>query len=234
MIVSMSDHKPTKSCSVAGCDSPAHLRGLCIKHYGRFMRTGTTDHYRDDRGMKTDHPFWMRFNQLSRRGELVTEWMDFWAFVDGISPKPENAKKMYRPDVSRPYGPDNFAWRKTPTDDEAREYVRDWHRARPEYSKNLHFQKQYGITFADYQRMVAERDGRCDICGNREGKFGKKNRRGEIYLCVDHDHETGEVRGLLCADCNVGLGAFKDNPTTILRAIGYLRHHQRKRLTVVK
>ena len=61
--------------------------------------------------------------------------------------------------------------------------------------------------------MFAEQAGRCFICGTGPGK-----RWG--VLCVDHDHETGAVRGLLCHACNSFLGRIKDDPTTLVNYLG--------------
>lgn len=59
----------------------------------------------------------------------------------------------------------------------------------------------------------------CGICGS--AKVGCSKRYGNFH--VDHDHRTGRIRGLLCQGCNVGLGAFRDNPETLAKAIEYLR-----------
>ena len=73
--------------------------------------------------------------------------------------------------------------------------------------------KKYGIGLADFDRMVKAQEGRCLIC----------RRLPERGLFVDHDHETGKVRGLLCHHCNIGLGMFRDNETLLLRTVLYLR-----------
>lgn len=66
------------------------------------------------------------------------------------------------------------------------------------------------------QQLREEQLGRCKICGVRE----EQAPRGR--LAVDHDHETGRIRGLLCNNCNAGLGQFKDNPELLAAAITYL------------
>jgi len=72
---------------------------------------------------------------------------------------------------------------------------------------------KYNITIDQYEELVAAQLGRCDICGSPPGKRG---------LAVDHNHKTKEVRGLLCGECNMGLGRFKDNPILLSRATTYL------------
>jgi hypothetical protein len=74
----------------------------------------------------------------------------------------------------------------------------------------------YGLTVEDYDALLASQNGKCAICGS---EFADK-RVG--FLHVDHDHETGEVRGLLCSSCNRGLGFFKDDPNLMRRGIEYL------------
>jgi len=64
--------------------------------------------------------------------------------------------------------------------------------------------------------MLKEQGGGCAICGET------KPLKGKNYLCVDHCHETGEVRGILCHACNTGLGKFKDSPELLHTAINYL------------
>lgn len=71
--------------------------------------------------------------------------------------------------------------------------------------------QRYGLDPADYRAMVERQEGRCLICEDQPDP-----------LVVDHDHETGEIRGLLCSTCNSGLGMFKDSPVLARRASDYL------------
>lgn len=83
---------------------------------------------------------------------------------------------------------------------------------------------RYGITIADYDRMSADQEGRCPICG--ESDFPIDKRTGKKYeLAVDHCHATGKVRSLLCPKCNNGLGCFRDRPDLLHAAIAYLKKH---------
>lgn len=77
----------------------------------------------------------------------------------------------------------------------------------------------YGIDLAVYASMLEGQGGACAICRNLETK--KRNGR-TVLLAVDHDHATGEVRGLLCHKCNSGLGAFRDNRALVALALAYL------------
>jgi hypothetical protein len=72
---------------------------------------------------------------------------------------------------------------------------------------------KYGLTRTQLAELVATAQGHCQIC---DVEFGDD-------FHVDHCHETGLVRGLLCRGCNVGIGNMRDNPATLLSAYFYLR-----------
>jgi len=86
--------------------------------------------------------------------------------------------------------------------------------ARSEKDRWLKF--KYNITIEDWEDMLQEQNHQCAICGVHQSQVKR-------VFHTDHDHETGKVRGLLCADCNHGLGKFKDNVDNLLNAINYLR-----------
>jgi hypothetical protein len=86
--------------------------------------------------------------------------------------------------------------------------------------RNDNLRRHYGISHADYESMAASQGGVCAICGTQEP--GQKKR----YFCVDHDHETGKVRQLLCNDCNVGLARLGEDPERLRRAAEYLERHR--------
>jgi hypothetical protein len=87
---------------------------------------------------------------------------------------------------------------------------------------NAHLKGTYGITIEDYYRMLASQGGSCAICNG-----GTSFR----YLSCDHDHKTGEVRGLLCARCNKKLlPAAKNSVAVLLSAIDYLTDHPSRRV----
>lgn len=82
--------------------------------------------------------------------------------------------------------------------------------------RNYRIKKTYGITQEDYDRMYAEQNGKCAICGQKSEK----------NFHIDHDHDTGEVRGLLCNKCNKALGFVNDSPTILERMIRYINGHR--------
>ena len=85
---------------------------------------------------------------------------------------------------------------------------------KPGFSRDKYL-KRYGITHADYERILKAQGGVCAICESTETKKWD-------HFSVDHNHETGEVRGLLCATCNTGLGQFQDAPDLLIKAANYL------------
>ena len=86
----------------------------------------------------------------------------------------------------------------------------------PEAKRDSRLRRTFGITAAEYDAILASQGGGCAICGSGVGD-GRGHR-----LHVDHDHDTGEVRGILCASCNLGIGKFLDSPELLRRAADYL------------
>ena len=88
--------------------------------------------------------------------------------------------------------------------------------------RNNELQRKYGITLEEYERMASSQGDACAICGTTE----KGTARGRVrYWSVDHNHETGDVRALLCQKCNAFLGLANDDPTILQRGINYLKQH---------
>lgn len=90
---------------------------------------------------------------------------------------------------------------------------------RSHYQKRGHWQfiqRKYGITADEYQELHDAQGGVCAICRRSEEAVGRSR------LSIDHDHVTGKTRGLLCGQCNIGLGNFQDDPALLTVAAGYL------------
>jgi hypothetical protein len=79
--------------------------------------------------------------------------------------------------------------------------------------------RKYGLSLADYDAMLEKQGNGCAICGRQlTDPDGRK-------LAVDHCHKTKVVRGILCCNCNNGLGRFNDDPVLLFRAAVYLSDH---------
>lgn len=77
-----------------------------------------------------------------------------------------------------------------------------------------HILRTYGLTLAERDAMLEDQGGGCAICGTNE--------HGGKSWHVDHDHDTGKVRGILCSGCNTGIGSMRDNPDFCIAAAKYL------------
>lgn len=84
-------------------------------------------------------------------------------------------------------------------------------------TRNYSLKKKYGISGPDYDHILAEQNGLCAICKRKVACKGRDN------LYVDHCHDTGKVRGLLCQKCNSALGLFNDNLRLLEEAVKYMR-----------
>lgn len=95
---------------------------------------------------------------------------------------------------------------------------------------------KYGIDFADFDALLSSQDGRCVIC-QHELVYGlpkgSRPEEGQREAVVDHDHATGDVRGILCRQCNSGLGLLGDNVEALTAALSYLLSPSHQRLTLV-
>jgi hypothetical protein len=85
-------------------------------------------------------------------------------------------------------------------------------------SRTYHLKRRYGITAQDADALLAQQGGLCAIC------------RAAPAAHVDHDHETGAVRALLCFNCNGGLGQFRDDPLLLQLAAAYVEGHRSQQL----
>ena len=94
------------------------------------------------------------------------------------------------------------------------------------YTRNYDLQRSYSITTAGYNELLESQGGKCKICGVPQNTLTghKKN------LCVDHDHNTGKIRGIICDKCNRGIGLLNDSEETLRAALSYL---EQARLTEI-
>lgn len=219
-----------EKCHVIKCNHAAIAQGLCSTHYKRKSRHGDVDAGRpDDWGSRNKHPSYKSWCGLRRchRALMPEEWKeDFWRFANDVPCKPDNGKAC-RHDKSIPWSKDNFYWKTTRSSSaEFKDYMRDWHKksrdANPDYYKNIYLKKQYGVTIEWYQETLAKQNCLCAICNKPEISSIK----GKLLsLAVDHCHDTGGARGLLCRACNNAIGALKHDVAILESAIGYLKKH---------
>jgi hypothetical protein len=89
-----------------------------------------------------------------------------------------------------------------------------WHGYKRQDRMDIVRRHKYGLEPDDYRNMLKKQKRCCAICGEK------------TVLVVDHDHQTGVVRGLLCHPCNKGIGHLKDDPEIVTKALAYLLHSQ--------
>lgn len=87
-----------------------------------------------------------------------------------------------------------------------------------EYSLRYRLKTRYGMSEYEYDRILISQGGCCACCG------AKRNIDGRMW-CIDHDHETGQIRGILCTNCNAGIGALGDTLSGVMRAVRYLKQN---------
>lgn len=106
--------------------------------------------------------------------------------------------------------------------------MRRWHARNPTKRIDANLKAKYGLSIEDYTSMLAEQDGTCAICRQPESSAARKDTGQVRRLAVDHDHETGAVRGLLCSSCNSTLGNAKENPKRLRGCADYLETWAKK------
>ena len=204
--------------------------GLCRGCYDRRRRRGTTErknvsnlgacqypgcprqsfaknlcslHYQRAR-----HPLNATWRNLRKRwpGEFPRAWKDFDKFVADVGERPYQNAQLRRTDHAKPWSKTNAVWQKPVGHSfkfDRRAYFRAWD-----------LRKKYGITIEQVEQMAKDQGGLCACCPIELAKAKK--------VCVDHDHVTRRVRGLLCDQCNKGLGHFSDDSARLRRAADYL------------
>ena len=102
-------------------------------------------------------------------------------------------------------------------------YRKNWTQLNGDYSRARNLFNKHKMTLEEYDNLFEAQDGVCAICGLPE-----INQR----LAVDHDHKTGEIRALLCGNCNCALGHARDNEERLMAMIKYLRKHNQVKVKI--
>lgn len=96
----------------------------------------------------------------------------------------------------------------------------------PMSNRDRHLRHRYGISLNEYQQLIEDQEGKCAICRDtHRATNSPANWAGK--LCVDHDHETGDVRGLLCNACNLAIG-YCNTDEMLFNAGAYIQRHATK------
>lgn len=89
-----------------------------------------------------------------------------------------------------------------------------YNRKNKDNNKRRTIRNRYNLDYSIYKKMIEEQEGKCAICTKEE------------TLVIDHDHTTSKVRGLLCRQCNIGIGHLQDNVEILKSAITYIKHYK--------
>lgn len=188
-----------RPCSVEGCARKHAAKGLCQHHFYQ-----TPEHREKQRlyreKLKANPPkppctVEGCHRSQTAKGVCLYHWKR----------NPENREKVLQGNRDRYSRPEVKAQHKA--------YFTE-HNKKPETqakTRDRHYKKNYGLTLEDFNRMETAQQGLCKIC------------KRKAPLVVDHCHQTGKVRGLLCNLCNLGLGGFQDNTEALTQAILYLQ-----------
>jgi len=184
----------------------------------------------EDWGQREKHPLYnlWHWNKNRNRYGVVPEWAeDFWAFVEGVGEKPGPAYRLRRHVIDQAMGPDNFFWEEkyakgdgnAMTRAERAAYMREYRKRRPRNVRNTMLKRNYGITLQQWEALYEAQGGKCAICQRAE------NAERYANLAVDHCHDTGKVRGLLCNNCNRALGMLDHDPDRLRNAAAFLERN---------
>lgn len=212
------------NCTVPGCQNPQKNlgTGFCSKHESRVRAHASFDAVRpSDWGAREKHPLYKIWTWHKRvKDGLCAEWRaDFWVFVEAVGERPEG-HTLRRKDTSHPLGHGNWYWKQPIKSESAADYQRQWRNNNPEKAKSNELKKMFGITLQEYEALFTKQDGLCAICGGKETTNSRDG--APRHMPVDHCHKTGRIRGLLCTQCNRGLGMFGDDRARLLAAAEYL------------
>lgn len=89
------------------------------------------------------------------------------------------------------------------------------------YEKTTYLRRRYGLSLEQFESMLNAVNYKCEICGR--DVHTDQGRHDAATACIDHDHETGKIRGITCNPCNAGMGGLGDDPERLEKAAAYLR-----------
>ena len=113
----------------------------------------------------------------------------------------------------------NIAKRRVLDPDGVNKVKREWRAKHPDHHLKYYIPYAYGISLEDYKAMLVSQKGLCAACGSPP--------RGKHRLHIDHNHQTGKVRELLCHECNIALGCVAEDPVRLQKLAEYIIRHKR-------
>lgn len=211
------------TCSMPECSNSLYLKGLCQPHYGRLKRYGDPLKGAPVKPETPRIPCSLDCGRLSAAKGLCKEHhRRFKRYGDPkkVSPlrtAPINVKICTKCGEEKPLSA--FVLRKGAFDHLGNPFYLP--KCRKCNSLRITAQK-FRISEDTYLSMLSEAEGKCELCGEVPVSKGRLLYAG---LVIDHSHVTGKIRGLLCPNCNSGLGMFGDDLAKLKMAVAYLEIH---------
>lgn len=148
-------------------------------------------------------------------------WESVEQFIADIGEQPHAMARLIPADRNKSMGPGNFAWAESHQRSKDAEFQQKKRYENREWYRDGHLMRKYHIRHADYVAKLIEQKGVCAICSQPETATDGRSGRIKEYH-VDHDHETGKVRGLLCTACNTAIGHMQEDVERLKAAIRYI------------
>lgn len=191
-----------RTCTAEGCDNKLHSATLCHNHYRKLRRRKRIyQPIECGRCSRAFTPRNARVKYCDECGHQTCPQCGVTFVVDGSRATRKFCTVRCKQKAGGQY---YYSQHK----DEIKKELR-----------NTRLQQLYGISLVQYEEIFSRQLGVCAICQKEEVTKGK-------LLNVDHDHETGKIRQLLCTRCNCGLGSFLDDPRLLREAAEYLEKHK--------
>ena len=205
-----------KTCGIEGCQAKYWGRGYCQKHAYRMEKFG--------------EPNPAEIKVATPKGLYLSDGITKTCSTCHIEkPVAEFSKQSIRPDGLNITCKLCLSYRNNERykDPVKRQRILDntarWRERNPDADADKHLRRKYGITLAEYDELFEAQGGVCALCKKGETTKRMKKGEGRERLAVDHCHDTGRVRGLLCFKCNTAIGALGDTEEAAQNVVDYLK-----------
>lgn len=142
-------------------------------------------------------------------------WMNMWSWQEYYQKNKDKIRAKQRKYYQLNKEKCNAATKKWAEihKDEMRRYRKEYHEKYKQKYRNNKLQRDYNISLSGYKKLAKQQGNCCAICGISRNRLASD-------LCVDHDHSTGKIRGLLCKTCNYNLGWYEKLSSLIIEYLG--------------
>lgn len=192
-------------CSEPGCKRGTFAKNLCSMHYQRNQPAL----YNTWRNMRSKY-----------KEQFAPEWASFEQFFKDVGERPSPRHQLRRVNPSLPWSAENIFWLEAVADTKTVSVA--------EYSRRWSMRAKYNLTPEEMNEILKSQDHKCPGCGRHFSEIDPSTGQ-PLKMCIDHNHETGDVRGILCDPCNKVLGLASDSVVTLRNLASYLESHPAKK-----